>query len=75
MALSEARKLFYAAPLNGYVLNDKLYGIPHEFNLDNGGALVNKAMFEADQIKYLPAWTNWDEVVADAQKLVRMDSD
>ena len=51
MALAEARKLFYAAPLNGYVLNDKLYGIPHEFNLENGGALVNKAMFEADQIK------------------------
>jgi multiple sugar transport system substrate-binding protein len=75
MSLAEAREIFYTAPLDGYVLNDKLYGMPHEFNLENGGALVNKAMFEADQLKYPPVWTKWEEIVADAQKLVRMDGE
>lgn len=75
MTLAQARELFYAAPLDGYVLNDKLYGMPHEFNLENGGVLVNHAMFEEEKLKVPPTWNNWEEVMSDAKKLVRMDGE
>jgi multiple sugar transport system substrate-binding protein len=73
MSMSQARDMFYAAPLDGYVWEGKLYGFPNEYNLENGGVLVNKRMFEAAGVTYPPAWKSWDELVADAKKLVKMD--
>jgi multiple sugar transport system substrate-binding protein len=73
MSMSQARDIFYAAPLDGYVWEGKLYGFPNEYNLENGGVLVNKKMFEAAGLAYPPAWKSWDELVADAKKLVKMD--
>jgi multiple sugar transport system substrate-binding protein len=73
MSMSQARDQFYAAPLDGYVWEGKLYGFPNEYNLENGGVLVNKRMFEAAGVTYPPAWKSWDELVADAKKLVKMD--
>ncbi len=73
MSMSQARDQFYAAPLDGYVWEGKLYGFPNEYNLENGGVLVNKRMFEAAGVAYPPAWKSWDELVADAKKLVKMD--
>ena len=73
--LSQARDLFYAAPLDGYVWEGKLYGLPNEYNLENGGVLVNKRMFEEAQLKYPPEWKSWEELVEDAKKLVKMDGD
>jgi multiple sugar transport system substrate-binding protein len=73
MSMSEARDQFYAAPLDGYVWEGKLYGLPNEYNLENGGVLVNKKIFEAAGVKYPPEWKTWDDLVADAKKLVKMD--
>jgi multiple sugar transport system substrate-binding protein len=73
MSMSQARDQFYAAPLDGYVWEGKLYGFPNEYNLENGGVLVNKKMFDAAGVKYPPEWKTWDEVTADAKKLVKMD--
>jgi multiple sugar transport system substrate-binding protein len=65
--------MFYAATLDGYVWEGKLYGFPNEYNLENGGVLVNKKMFEAAGVVYPPAWKSWNDLVADAKKLVKMD--
>lgn len=73
MSLATAHDKFYAAPLDGYVWNGKLFGLPNEYNLENGGVLVNKKMFETAGLKYPPAWASWDELVADAKKLTKMD--
>ena len=75
VSMSQARDLFYAAPLDGYVWEGKLYGFPNEYNLENGAVLTNKRMFDEAGLKYAPEWKSWDELVADAKKLVKMEGE
>jgi multiple sugar transport system substrate-binding protein len=75
MTYSQAQKLFYQAPLDGYYCNDQLYGLPQEFNLENGGVLVNPALFEAHDVPYPPQWTDFASLIADAQKMTEYDGD
>jgi multiple sugar transport system substrate-binding protein len=74
MTIEEAKQIFYAAPIGGYIVNDVLYGMPQEFNMEYGGVLVNKTKFEAAGLTYPPQWKTMDDVVADALKLVVKDS-
>jgi multiple sugar transport system substrate-binding protein len=73
MALSQAEDLFYAAPIGGFVVDGKLYGLPQEFNCEYGGVLVNKTMFENAGLTYPPEWENMDDVLADALVLAQVD--
>jgi multiple sugar transport system substrate-binding protein len=73
MSISEAKKIFYAAPIGGYIVNDKLYGFPQEFNCEYGGVLVNKTMFTAAGLPFPPTWKTMDDVQVDALKLVKKD--
>ncbi len=75
MSLSEAENLFYKAPLDGYVWEGKLYGMPNEYNLENGAVLVNKRMFDEAGISFPPEWKSWEELVEDAKKMVKYDGD
>lgn len=75
VSLGEARELFYPAPLDGYVWEGKLYGVPNEYNLENGGVLVNKRMFEETGLNYPPQWGTWEELVEDAKKLTKLDGE
>lgn len=75
ISLSEARKRFYDAPLDGYVWEGKLYGLPHEYNIENGGVLVNKRIFDESGVEYPPEWANWDELVQDAKKLTKWEGE
>lgn len=74
MTIDQAKKLFYSAPLGGYIVNDKLYGFPQEFNCEYGGVLVNKTMFEAAGLTFPPQWKTLNDVVADGVKLTQKDS-
>lgn len=73
MPLSVAEDTFYAAPLGGYVVDGKLYGMPQEFNCEYGGVLVNKTLFEAAGLTYPPQWQSLDDVVADGAALSQFD--
>ena len=75
LTLSEAKAMFFAAPLGGQSCDGKLYGFPLEFNVEYGGAYVNSTLFEAAGVAYPPQWKTWDEVVADAEKLTTLGSD
>lgn len=75
MSYSQAQELFYKAPLDGYYCDGKLYGLPNEFNLEVGGALVNPSLFEAKGVTYPPKWDNWDQIAADGSALAEMDGD
>jgi len=75
MSRSEAEELFFAAPLQGYDCGGKLYGLPNEFNIENGAALVNPAMFEAAGLEYPPTWDTTEDLLSDAQKLTQFDGD
>jgi multiple sugar transport system substrate-binding protein len=73
MTLEEAQKLYYAAPIGGYIVDGVLYGLPQEFNCEYGGVLVNKTMYDAAGLTYPPAWKTMDDVLKDAQALVQKD--
>jgi multiple sugar transport system substrate-binding protein len=75
MSRSEAEELFFAAPLQGYDCSGKLYGLPNEFNIENGAVLVNPAMFEAAGLEYPPTWDTTEDLLSDAQKLTQFDGD
>lgn len=75
MTVEQAQEAFFAAPLGGQTCDGKLYGFPAEYNIEYGGAYVNKALFEEAGLTYPPAWTTWDDVIADSKKLVKMNED
>jgi multiple sugar transport system substrate-binding protein len=64
---------FLPAALGGYELNGAYYGMPNEYNLENGGMLVNPALLEEAGITE-PA-TTWEQLVADAKLLAKHDAD
>lgn len=74
MTVEAAQKIFYAAPIGGYIVNGVLYGMPQEFNMEYGGVLVNKTKYEAAGLTYPPKWTTMDDVLADAKALTQYDA-
>jgi multiple sugar transport system substrate-binding protein len=75
MTLAKAKETYYAAPLDGYTFEGKLYGLPNEFNIENGGVLINKRMFKDAGVTDPPVWGTWDEMVSDAKKLTKMSGE
>ncbi len=75
MTYSEAEELFYKAPLDGYYCDGKLYGLPNEFNIENGAVMVNKALFEEAGLTYPPQWETFEDLLKDAQVLAKTDGD
>jgi len=73
MTYEQAKQIFFQATLDGYYCNGKLYGLPHEFNLENGGALVNQALFEKHGVTYPPKWTSFADLIADAKKMTEVE--
>ena len=71
----KAKQLYYPAPLDGYVWEGKLYGMPNEYNLENGAVLTNKKMFEEAGITFPPVWESWEDLAADAKKMTKVDND
>ena len=67
LTYAQASETFFKAPLDGYYCDGKLYGVPHEFNLENGGALVNPALFQKHGVAYPPQWKTFDDLVTDAK--------
>jgi multiple sugar transport system substrate-binding protein len=74
LPIADAKKMFYAAPLDGYVWEGKLYGMPNEYNLEVGGVLANKRIFGEAGLTYPPKWDSWDALVADAKKMTKVDA-
>ncbi len=71
LSLENAGAAVFQAQLAGYICDDKLYGIPQEFNIEYGAVLVNTRLAEEAGIADIEqGWGNWDEFIADAQKLV-----
>ncbi|UQZ81762.1 Cyclodextrin-binding protein precursor [Paenibacillus konkukensis] len=65
------RKEYYDAPLGGYMMGGKLYGLPMEYNIENGGMLIHPQMLKEKGIERPPA--TWNELVEDARKLTVRD--
>jgi len=70
--MTQARDSFYAAPLDGYVWEGKLYGMPNEYNLECGAVLTNKRMFEEAGIAFPPTWNSWEDLVTHAKEMTKV---
>ncbi len=57
---------FWPAALGAYTWEGKAYGMPHEYNLENGGMLVDLKMFK-DAGLQLPK--SWDDIRSEGKKL------
>lgn len=73
MNYTKAQEIFYKAPLDGYYCDGKLYGMPNEFNLEYGGALVNPVLYEKAGIPFPPAYKDYNSLIADAKKMTVID--
>jgi multiple sugar transport system substrate-binding protein len=62
---------FFDAALGAYLLDGELYGVPQEFNLENGGVLAYPDKFKAAEIPYPPQ--TYNELVEAAKELVVYD--
>ncbi|HEX5498203.1 MAG TPA: extracellular solute-binding protein, partial [Thermomicrobiales bacterium] len=62
---------FWPAARGAYVYQDKPYGMPNEYNLENGGMLYNPGIMTAAGIKAPPK--TWQELVDDAVKTAKHD--
>lgn len=70
ITLEAAREQIFAAQIGGYTCNDKLYGIPQEFNIEYGAALVNTQIAQDAGIENITdGWESWDAFIADAKKM------
>ncbi|MFM7677617.1 MAG: ABC transporter substrate-binding protein, partial [Roseiflexaceae bacterium] len=74
MSYAEAEQIYFKAPLDGYYCDGKLYGMPNEFNLEYGGALVNPALYEKAGIPFPPAYKDYNALITDAKKMTAADN-
>jgi multiple sugar transport system substrate-binding protein len=62
---------FWQPSIGAYQLDDKYYGIPNEFNIENGGMLVNPALLTEAGIEATP--TTWADLVSAAVATTKTD--
>jgi multiple sugar transport system substrate-binding protein len=65
----ELKNQVYAAAIGGFEYDGKIYGVPHEFNIENGAALRHPQMFADAGITKDPE--TWDELIETAKKLTQ----
>jgi multiple sugar transport system substrate-binding protein len=75
MTMAGAEGLFYPSTLGGFIVDGTLYGLPQETNLEYGGVLVNKTLYENAGLTYPPAWDSMDDVLADGKALAQVEGD
>ena len=70
ISMEDAKAKLLSAPIGGYICDDKMYGVPQEFNIEYGAVLFNtKIAEEVGATNYKDGWANWDEVIEDGKKM------
>jgi multiple sugar transport system substrate-binding protein len=70
ISLGDARSQILEAPIGGYICDDRLFGIPQEFNIEYGAVLLNTTIAEeVGATNYMDGWASWDDVIVDGQKM------
>lgn len=73
ISLSAAQDAIFPAQIGGYTCGGQLYGIPQEFNIEYGAALVNTQLAEELGITDITAgWDSWDAFIADAKAMANV---
>lgn len=66
---AKAEEIFFGAAIDGYTCGDSLYGMPQEYNIEYGAALINETMAAEAGIDPAVGWADWDAFIADAAKM------
>ena len=70
ISLADAQAAIFPAQLGGYICDGQLYGLPQEFNIEYGAALVNTQLADELGLTDITAgWDSWDAFIADAKTL------
>lgn len=69
---SDAKSRYYEAPLAGYSYDGKLYGVPREYNIENGGVLYYPE--DLKSVGYSEFPKTFDELMDAAKKLSKQDA-
>jgi len=57
ISMDDAKARLFGAPLGGYICDDKLYGIPQEFNIEYDAVLLNTQLAqETGATGYQDGW-------------------
>lgn len=64
----KAKSVYYEAALNGFVADKKLYGLPHEFNIEAGGVLINTKMAKEQGVTDFN-FQDWNQFIEAAKKM------
>lgn len=73
ITLGDAQTAVFPAQIGGYTCDNQLYGIPQEFNIEYGAALVNTQLAEEVGITDITAgWASWDAFIVDAQAMAEV---
>ncbi len=57
ITLDDAKTKILGAPVGGYICQDKLYGIPQEYNIEYGAVLLNTRIAEeVGATNFLDGW-------------------
>lgn len=63
----QVQQEYYDAPIGAYLRDGKLYGLPLEYNIENGGMLIHPQMLKEQGLEQPPS--TWAELVEYAKKL------
>lgn len=69
---NDIKSRYYEAPLGGYTYEGNLYGIPQEFNLENGGVLYYPE--DLKSVGYTEFPKTFEELMDAAKKLAKQDA-
>lgn len=70
ISLADAQDTIFPAQLGGYICDNKLYGIPQEFNIEYGAVLVNTQLAnDLGLTGITDGWDSWDEFIEDAKAM------
>lgn len=69
---ADIKSNYYEAPLGGFTYKGNLYGIPQEFNIENGGVLYYPEDLEKVGYKEFPK--TFEELMDAAKKLAKQDA-
>jgi len=73
ISLADAQAAIFPAQIGGYTCGDQLYGVPQEFNIEYGAALVNTQLAEEVGLTDITdGWETWDDFIADAQAMAEV---
>ena len=73
ISLADAQIAIFPAQIGGYTCGDQLYGVPQEFNIEYGAALVNTQLAnEMGLTDITDGWATWDDFIADAKAMTEV---